>query len=90
MTEMLKKYDVILHPLITEKAVQMIEKENKLVFIVNKNSTKEEIRKAIEETYAIKVDSVNVINDMKGRKKAFVTVNKKFKANDVAVKLGII
>ncbi|MEK6973077.1 MAG: 50S ribosomal protein L23 [archaeon] len=86
----LKSYDIVLHPLITEKSVNAIEKENKLVFVVNKRSTKKEIREAIEDLYDVKIDSINVVNDMKGRKKAFVRINKKFKANDIAVKLGII
>lgn len=83
-------HEVILFPLITEKAVNMIEAENKLTFIVNKASNKAEIKKALEKAYAIKVDSVKVLNDRKGRKKAIVKVNKKFKADEIATKLGVI
>ena len=82
--------NVILFPLITEKAVNMIEAENKLCFIVDKKSTKEDVKLAVEEAYAIKVDSVKVLNDRKGRKKAIVKVNKAFKADEVATKLGVI
>ncbi len=83
-------HEVILFPLITEKAVNMIEAENKLCFIVAKDATKPEVKKAVEESYAIKVDSVKVLNDRKGRKKAIVKVNKQFKANEIATKLGVI
>jgi len=86
----LKSYDIVFHPLITEKSVNVIEKENKLVFVVNKESTKKEVKEAVEDLYDVKVDAVNMVNDLKGRKKAFVKINKKFKANDIAVKLGII
>lgn len=82
--------EVILFPLISEKAVNMIEAENKLCFVVNKKATKTDVKKAVEEAYAIKVDSVNVLLDRKGRKKAIVKVNKQFKADEIATKLGVI
>ena len=83
-------HNVILFPLITEKAVNMIEAENKLCFIVDRKATKEEVKTAVESTYGIKIDSVKVLNDRKGRKKAIVRVNKKFKADEIATKLGVI
>lgn len=85
-----RHHNVILFPLITEKAVNMIEAENKLCFIVSKKSTKSDVKRSVEKAYAIKVDSVKVLNDRKGRKKAIVKVNKAFKADDVATKLGVI
>ena len=86
----LEHHEVILFPLITEKAVNIIESENKLCFVVNKKATKADVKRAVEEAYAIKVDSVRVLNDMKGRKKAIVSVNKAFKADEIATKLGVI
>jgi len=83
-------FDIVLYPLITEKAVNMIEAENKLCFIVDRKATKEEVKTAVESTYGIKIDSVKVLNDRKGRKKAIVRVNKKFKADEIATKLGVI
>jgi len=83
-------HDIVLFPLITEKAVNMIESENKLHFVVNGKATKAQVKKVVEEEYSIKVDSVNVLNDRKGRKKAIVKVNKKFKADEIATKLGVI
>lgn len=82
--------EVILHPLVTEKAVNMIEAENKLTFIVNDNTSKPEIRKVLQEAYGVKVDKVNVVRDMKGRKKAIVKLDKKFKASEIATKLGVL
>ncbi len=85
-----KHKDLVLFPLITEKAVDSIERDNKLTFIVGKNATKQEIKADIEKEFKVKVDGVNVINDLKGRKKAIVQINKEFKANDIAMKLGVI
>ena len=86
----LEYHEMILFPLITEKAVNMIESENKLCFIVSKKATKADVKKAVEKAYAIKIDSVNVLLDRKGRKKAIVKVNKEFKADEIATKLGVI
>lgn len=81
---------VIKYPLITEKAVNMIEAENKLTFIVDKNADKISVKKSIEGLYRVKVNAVNIIKDMKSRKKAIVTIDKKYKADDIATKLGVI
>ena len=81
---------VILHPLMTEKAVQMIETENKITFIVKKNATKPEIKSEIEGLYGVKVDKITTMIDRKGRKKAYVTLNKKYPASELATKLNMI
>lgn len=86
----MEHYNVIFYPLISEKAVSMIETENKIVFIVNPKSTKTEIKKAVEDAYKVKVDSINVVNDTKGQKKAIVKLNKQFKASDLSSKLGMV
>ncbi len=82
--------EIIFYPLITEKAVSMIEKENKLAFIVADSATKGKIKKAVQDVYQVKVRDVNLIRDRKGRKKAFVRLDKANKASDVAIKLGVI
>ncbi len=86
----MRSLTIIKYPLITEKAVNMIEAENKLVFIIDGSATKTMVKKAIEDLYKVKVKSVNIMKDMKSRKKAIVTIDKKFKADDIATKLGVI
>ncbi len=81
---------IIKYPLLTEKAVGLIEKENKIAFIVDKNANKEEIKKEVEEKYGVKVEKVTVVNTMKGRKKAYIKLKPEFKATDLALKLKII
>ena len=90
MNKKLEAYEVILYPLITEKAINMIEAENKLSFVVNERAGKKEVKEAVEKNYAVKVDNVNVLRDRKGRKKAIVKINEKFKADDIATKLGVL
>ncbi|MBI4045083.1 MAG: 50S ribosomal protein L23 [Candidatus Diapherotrites archaeon] len=88
--EALEAYKIVLHPMITEKAINLIESENKLVFVVKKNANKGEIRKAVEGLYGIKVDSVNIVNDSKSRKKAFVKISTQFNAGEIATRLGVL
>lgn len=83
-------YEVILYPLMTESASLMVERENKLVFIVNLKATKEDVKRAVEELYEVRVEKVNIVITPKGQKKAFVKLHPDFKAADVAIKLGIL
>ncbi|MEI8364555.1 MAG: 50S ribosomal protein L23 [archaeon] len=83
-------YEIIEYPIITEKAVDLITRENRLTFVVAKKATKAQIKDAAEKMYNVKVSKVNLLFDTKNRKKAFVTLAKTSSAQDVANKLGII
>lgn len=50
---------VLLKPLVTEKSNLVTEKQGKYVFLVDKTSTKPEIKSAVESYFNVKVDSVN-------------------------------
>ncbi|MBU0958939.1 MAG: 50S ribosomal protein L23 [Nanoarchaeota archaeon] len=76
-------------PMVTEKAVMMIEAQNVLSFKTEKNMTKEEIKKEVEEIFEVKVSSVRT--RIKGNNKyAYVKLKPEFLAIDIATKLGII
>jgi large subunit ribosomal protein L23 len=83
-------YEVILYPLMTESASIMVEKENKLVFVVSLKARKADVKKAVEELYEVKVKEINTQITPQGEKKAFVKLHPDFKAADVAIKLGIL
>lgn len=83
-------YEVILYPLMTESASIMVEKENKLVFVVNLKASKGDIKQAVEQLYEVKVEKVNLLITPHGEKKAFVKLHPEYKAADVAIKLGIL
>lgn len=74
----------------TEKSIRMVEAENKLIFVVDKNATKQEIKNAIETAFKTKVVNVNVANDIKGNKKAYVKFAKEVNALDIATNLGLL
>ena len=62
-----RHYDVILSPVITEKATVLSE-HNKVVFRVAQDATKEEIADAIEQLFKVTVTKVNTLN-VKGKTK---------------------
>ncbi|MBS3118002.1 50S ribosomal protein L23 [Candidatus Woesearchaeota archaeon] len=86
----MKAYTVIKNPLATEKAVKIMETENKLVFIVEPKATKREIKEAIEEVFKVKVKKVSTLRTLKGKKKAYATLEKSTPAVDVATQLGLM
>ena len=87
---MVDPFKVLLYPYITEKTVSMAERENKIVFIVNRKANKKEIKEAFEKLFEVKVEKVNTVITKDGKKKAFIKLKPKYKAADVAVKLGIV
>jgi large subunit ribosomal protein L23 len=65
----LSAYDVILSPVITEKAT-LLSEHNKVIFNVAPKATKPEIKAAIELLFKVKVTAVNTVV-RKGKKKVF-------------------
>jgi large subunit ribosomal protein L23 len=62
-------YDVIVAPIVTEKATLAAE-YNKFIFEVARKATKPEIKAAVEGLFDVKVEGVNTILH-KGKVKAF-------------------
>ena len=60
MSRDVRHYDVIVSPVITEKATNASE-ENKVIFKVRKDATKPEIKAAVEALFNRKVASVNTL-----------------------------
>ena len=70
----LKYYDIILKPIVTEKAMAMMS-DKKYTFSVNPDATKTQIKEAVEKMFAgAKVESVNTINlDGKTRRRGMTS-----------------
>jgi len=83
-------YKILKYPHMTEKSISVVEKENKIVFIVDRRFDKEDIKRAFEEVFKVKVDKINTMITREGKKKAFIKLEKEYSAADVAVKLGMI
>ena len=61
---------VILAPIVTEKATFVAEKNNQIAFRVVADATKPEIKAAVELLFKVQVESVQVLN-RKGKEKRF-------------------
>jgi len=83
-------YSIIIRPLMTEKALTKIEKENTLVFIVHRKATKHQIREAVEKLFGVKVVKVNTLITPEGEKKAYVKLAPEYKAEEIASRLGLL
>ena len=55
-----RHYDVIIAPVITEKAT-MASEHNKVTFKVARNATKPQIKEAVERLFDVKVKRVNTL-----------------------------
>jgi len=76
-------------PIVTEKAVMMIERENVLTFKTEMGKTRTEIKKEIEDMFNVKIEKIRVLIK-NGKKYVYVRLKPKFLAIDVATKLGLV
>ncbi len=65
-----QQVDVLIAPIISEKSTIAADKENRYVFKIKKQATKQHVKKAVEALFSVEVDSVHVLN-VKGKKKRF-------------------
>ncbi len=82
--------EIILRPVTSEKAVRLMEAENKLTFIVSKKADKHKIKKAVEDLFKVKVIKINTLNTPENEKKAVVKLSNENNALDVGADLGMI
>ncbi len=61
---------VLVAPIVSEKATTVGEKNNQVLFKVLRNATKPEIKAAVELMFKVEVDSVQTVNH-KGKVKRF-------------------
>jgi large subunit ribosomal protein L23 len=80
---------IILRPYITEKTFSLIEKDNRICFIVDREASKTSIKEAIKTLYAEDAIDVNTARTISG-KKAFVKFESLEKARDLATKIGML
>jgi len=83
-------YEVIKHPIVTEKSMEKSLQENKLCFAVNGKSNKNQIREAVEKMYSVKVLSVNTLITTKGEKRAYTRLSPEHSAEEIASGMGVL
>lgn len=89
MKEKWEEESLVKSPYVTEKTFNLIEKENKLIFIVDEHLNKTLIKKQIKELYDSDVDEVNTVRTING-KKAIIKFKEREGARQLATKLGIV
>jgi large subunit ribosomal protein L23 len=81
-------YEIIFHPFVTEKTMNLMENNNALEFVVKRDSSKLQIKNAVETMFEVKVMDVRTKITKIG-KHAIVTFMPEFKAEDIGMRVGI-
>ncbi|MEM1733979.1 MAG: 50S ribosomal protein L23 [Pyrobaculum sp.] len=75
---------------ITEKALRLAERENKITVVVDRGATKKQIANEIQRLYGVKVEKVNVVITPRGEKKAYVKLREGYSAMDLLSRVGVL
>jgi len=81
--------DVLIKPVVTEKMNKMTERFNRYGFVVEKDATKSDIKRAVESLYNVTVDSVNTMI-YSGKKKSRFTKSGVIAGKTKAYKKAIV
>ena len=82
-------YAVIVKPHVSEKTMNAIDLNNELTFVVDRNSSKADIKRAFETLFEEQVERVNTHISPTGLKLAYIKLAEEEKAEDIAVKIGV-
>jgi large subunit ribosomal protein L23 len=81
---------ILKYPFVTEKAMVLLENQNKLQFLVRKEATKSQIKREIEKAFDQKVTNVRTLMNTHGEKKAIVSFENQKAAEEILSRLGIM
>lgn len=81
-------YDIVYHPYVTEKTMNLMEKNNAIEFVVKRSANKTQIKKAVETMFDAKVKEVNTMITKRG-KHAIVIFMPDVNAEDIGMRIGI-
>ena len=80
---------VIKYPTVTEKAVDKMDFENKMQFIVDTDAEKAEIVEDIEQQFDVDIEKVTTMVTPQGEKKATVLLTDDHDAQEIASRIGV-
>ena len=81
--------DVIIQPVVSEKSYDLIDRNNTYTFVVDRRARKEEIRRAVEVLFDVRVLRVNTLNRKGKRKRTRFTMGKRADTKRAMVTLPI-
>ncbi len=82
--------EIIIRVHVSEKSLRLLEEQNTITFIVRRDASKPQIKRAVEKLLGVKVVKVNTLITPRGEKKAYVKISPEYNARDVAAKLGVV
>jgi len=85
-----RAWEVIEHPHMTEQAMDMVDRENKIVIMVDLEADKKQVQDAVETLFGVTVKKVNTQITPQAEKKAYVKLSEADDAMGVATKLGMM
>ena len=90
------KGDILLHPYVSEKTMNALlgtplqnnRDGNRIEFVVRRDASKPQIKKAFERRFEVKVLKINT-RILKDGKHAIIKLTKDYSAEDLAMRIGI-
>ena len=92
----MKPHEILIHPYVTEKTLNMLQGTpaqnqkdgNRLEFLVRREATRTEVKKAFEELFEAKVAKVNTFVRKDG-KHAIIKLKAGFSAEEIGMRIGV-
>jgi len=92
----MKPHEILIHPYVTEKTLNMLQGTpeqnlkdgNRLEFLVRREATRSEVKKAFEELFEVKVAKVNTFVRKDG-KHAIIKLKAGFSAEEIGMRIGV-
>jgi large subunit ribosomal protein L23 len=82
------QHRIILHAYVTEKAMDEMERQNKLEFVVDRRADRAQIKRAVEELYSCKVQKITT-KIVRIGKIATVRFKPEYSAEDIGSRAGV-
>ncbi len=82
--------EALMYPIATEKALNIVDKNNVIIYVVDLRANKKQIKEEFEKTFGVRVASVNTVRTIKNLKKAYIKLDKGVKASEIARKLKLV
>ena len=81
-------HTVLLHPIVTEKTMRLMDENNCLEFLVRRTASKTEVKAAVEQLFTCQVATVNT-RITKDGKRAIVKFGGETNAEDIGMRIGV-
>ena len=81
-------FQVVIHPVVSEKTMMLMDRNNSLEFLVRREATKPEIKQAVQSLFDCEVEAVNTRITKQG-KRAIVKFGGDTTAEDIGMRIGV-